>query len=1007
MRPLTPGQISLSQRRTIAPVPLVIVTAYSTHGFPQTEAQEERRHATWVISKQWAFSDTAFQYDGIDVLPYLLSIPDDVHTMKHTADDGANGEGMYRNFELAIRNGKTDAFMSMIDEMRSNEIDAADILVGKILLDRSSSRTEREQLSVATLNDLDVILRGKLQQISDIDIDKFILFCNSHTPRSGVGITQVNENTSGSELFGTDKSTYVVPTIYGEPKKVPAIPFEVGFYTTLDRSASITILDFFTSDAIPSSVPSSGVIVVGGESMGYSSRTDRQVTVSARGVADAAQHKGGEVVWFSPSTTSYVAASNIDVVVGEIFIRNPVNDALMRGDGLLPQTAVTFPDDAVGFGYVEAFWTAILTLMLAKSNVTDDAVYDDGGGPTPGGPLGVGSTRSYQFGDGQSVDGRWNLGGSGRDEFEQDEQQPEEIAVRTTVPEADVAGRLVTHVRLAITINPLVIPSDLSVVEWKAQMKTQSWTGSNLAFQSSDIQFQSTGSFIILSSEIDISSQELKPSDLGGLEVQGYFDEVIARRSSGGYKCEWDAKIDYRFETTAFINLITSSQIQATAGAAGLEIFTNPRGPNATELAALILYDKPGLPLYDDTRYLSVVNGTISRKITGFHRSTVLTADGGGDASFWLTLSAAEAIDMSETLFGGWLTFQATSGRDVEMLVSNNNSDVPPTLPVNYRTFTNTVHAGVFSNLFNMSVDFNGPGTNAVRRIRISLLSPVAGNTLEIWHVGGRVAQDDLYAVTGVEVPRHPVDHIRRFLTSECRLPTTFIDEDSFAKAKADLPDAVADVVSTDWTDNNDVDFLANLCMEHRISIVTEENGESTIIRLLTSDASYEWGSSVQEITHWSEVGEQGVDEATTYTRRMYAFNPDRSVGTGIRGMQNSILIGVPQNDAASCILTTDIIDQELLVGRSDSPPLLLPSQTDDVSAEDVAAFYSTLHLVGFRLFSLQNTLWVESYALQVGDRINFTLPWYTVAIQARVLELSKNHIDETVDIVAVEVAVP
>jgi hypothetical protein len=118
------------------------------------------------------------------------------------------------------------------------------------------------------------------------------------------------------------------------------------------------------------------------------------------------------------------------------------------------------------------------------------------------------------------------------------------------------------------------------------------------------------------------------------------------------------------------------------------------------------------------------------------------------------------------------------------------------------------------------------------------------------------------------------------------------------------------------------------------------------------------------------------------------------------------MIVNINDNDVSSYVPTADLVDAEEAFGRVEVDPIAFKMIPGISSAPRVAGYYvhEAIRIAPLPLYVITGVPWWEAYKLEVGDILNVTPPWESVARKVRLIEYVKDFDTEQIELRVVEV---
>lgn len=308
---LTTRQDRLIGERSLAAIPLVVLTTYS-------DRDAETVDTRFYLSDQTVL----YPYDGTDreFEPFLAAIGDLAATMPHLPEPGGGlGGQLRRTLDLTLLNAEDASGIRLIARLRQRTLEGATIEVAELPLDRAAGEGffDLRHLSSSAHT---VFYRGEVTRVGRVTEETLEIEATSRAPR----IPWVYAD-DAAKNDPKDHGKHL-PIVYGDAKRIPAIGWQVGWVTTLAQSfgsGGTGNVEVSTAVGLPDS--GSFTLRISGEEVTASKVDSDTINISARGQngTTATDHSAGEVAIEMVSEAVYILASHEVSALGALFIQNP------------------------------------------------------------------------------------------------------------------------------------------------------------------------------------------------------------------------------------------------------------------------------------------------------------------------------------------------------------------------------------------------------------------------------------------------------------------------------------------------------------------------------------------------------------------------------------------------------------------------------------------------------------------------------------------------------------
>lgn len=310
-------------------------------------------------------------------------------------------------------------------------------------------------------------------------------------------------------------------------------------------------------------------------------------------------------------------------------------------------------------------------------------------------------------------------------------------------------------------------------------------------------------------------------------------------------------------------------------------------------------------------------------------------------------------------------------------------------------------------------IEFEIIGSGSISQTTLGRINSAAGGvTLELYaDVDGPDVPSPAgdYIGTAATPIERPADIVRHFLTEYCGLDATAIDTTAFDDADTDLGTVAMATVLTDY--GLDIpSILGAIAFQSRTNIVQAEGSSETVWKMYTaawngSTEAFEFDATPSDIIDWQEVAELGRSAEGVANQFRVLTAIDRSIDSGDEtAFRQSTRANSIAVDASITRITAAKIDDSVeRHGTRHHGGYFLPD-IDSADLDQTAAYLIEMSLSEPSRFELRGVPWVDGYALERGDIVNFDLDYKVATVKARILEIAKSWETQTVDLVLVEV---
>ena len=369
-RALTARQTELSERRALAPVPLLKLTTYT-----------DREAQTGAVDRY--FSDRPLQYDygntGTlrDFAPDILEVEPLVREMVHIPAPETTGDQVRRLAVVRMRNSIDALGEYLIKALRDENLEGAIVELAQLLVDRDAGEALQGDLSGLVGDEHLVWFRGQVHLVTDTTESEFTLTLRSILPSIDAPI--LNTPTENDPLDLGERLNQV----YGDRKKVPCHGVKVGWATAL--SQSITRSQTGTVQVSDGTGFPAGTFAIrlSGERIECNTATATTINLVTRadggGTVEAA-HAAGEIIIEEETDFIYEVAGHECNAVDAVYVVNPFNQELVRvssGVDIDLADTTSIPGETItSLSFTEPQIASLFDSFHAQSHIETQPVHD-------------------------------------------------------------------------------------------------------------------------------------------------------------------------------------------------------------------------------------------------------------------------------------------------------------------------------------------------------------------------------------------------------------------------------------------------------------------------------------------------------------------------------------------------------------------------------------------------------------------------------------------------------
>lgn len=302
---------------SISPVNMIVFTVYSDRDAP-------------AIEKRYYFADREFRYryfsDGVYRVfqSHLLRIEPVVESMSHipVRDDTS---ALHRSATFVLRNGPFEDFSggvgpTLLNELLTRNLIRATVEIAQVL--------RADDIESRDYTDKVVWFRGEVVGMPRANREEIHFTCESEKLKELTPTILNNTTKNAPEDVGLR-----VPSTFGSVDHHRLLGWDVPAVTTLAQPLTKTTTGWIALTDT-SGLPSSGVVRIALEKINYSGNSSNEINVTARGVSatTAQNHVAGSVVAEVASTATWIIADHEVAQVNEVYVKNPLVDAIFRVD---------------------------------------------------------------------------------------------------------------------------------------------------------------------------------------------------------------------------------------------------------------------------------------------------------------------------------------------------------------------------------------------------------------------------------------------------------------------------------------------------------------------------------------------------------------------------------------------------------------------------------------------------------------------------------------------------
>lgn len=310
MKPLAAAQSTLSIRNPLPVVTLCKLTTYSNRLTGSVAATRYFSEGTRTFNWQGGAPQT-FE-------PWLVSIDAMRSTMSHLPDPSPGGENALRHTRrLVLRNAVLDDGTRLWNALRAENILFARVEISELILDRAIGQGWHDLRSI-TGTDPTFFARGEVTRVLRVTEQEIELEVRSELP---VMPWLVADQAAINDPRDLGKR---LPIGIGAVKRLEAIAWDVGAVTTLAKATvsstvatqvNLGATTIVLADA--SSFPTSGTILINGDSITYTGKSTNTLT-GVSGVS--AQHAVGRLVLLNSATVLELTDASLFPTSGTVLL---------------------------------------------------------------------------------------------------------------------------------------------------------------------------------------------------------------------------------------------------------------------------------------------------------------------------------------------------------------------------------------------------------------------------------------------------------------------------------------------------------------------------------------------------------------------------------------------------------------------------------------------------------------------------------------------------------------
>ena len=652
----------LVESRELIPIPLVTLTAPGGTVF------------------RWSDGPTLF--DSEDIQPFLIETSTFRQVMDHLPSDTSFGE-LTRNFDFSLRNGEVDDVGTRLAKtLRDASPLGGTIEFRQLILDRRDvsiigMRSEREDVRVASAANLStVFFRGTLEQLGPINNELIRMSCTGEQIVGGLEtgrLTQENTTIGQYDAIGAKHSV-----VYGDARKVRALPVSAGFLTTLATPMGFDDTEATLSDTtvVP---PFAGVVRIGGERMTYTAVAGNQITGLVRDDFVRAEHFTGDTVAFVPVSIVYSLAAEASKVV-DIWIRNPLNDELLRVTTpyqvVLEDSASVVDQTFSSVQFTTQNWDQLLDAWIANARITAQAAYEDAGGTPVATDTVVANGTHPTFQDqSRAEDGNWDDDENTWDYTPIASQGPKDL-VRHSYASVANGARNMIRLRGHITMETVTASAEITKATFLIN-----YINPKLGIDiSATFDVLSVREYENFTGWVDLDPNTNTVADLLDGRFEYGWSDVDDTFNNAVYQGEILAiEVEYEYVDPAdLIDISSPAAIQAQSGGAGVEMYADINGPVVPAPPSVFV---PGYAFDDGTEWDD--DGDVVHSDGGIFQTLTIAPSVGGtlfnlefDAANWVYEFSAPGT-VADAFVDGRDCLEVTMG-DVNVIQSQVVRDISP-----------------------------------------------------------------------------------------------------------------------------------------------------------------------------------------------------------------------------------------------------------------------------------------------------------------------------------------
>lgn len=311
---LTARNAELSERPSLAPVPLVVLTFYTDRGAGTVDTR--LFYSDRDVRAEWDGAVRDFQPFIERVEPYVVG--SDYLPSPTTA------AALERKLSLVLANRVIDGVDKLSKTLAALNLDLCQIEVSQILVDRNAGE---DFTDLEDVGDSEIVpwFRGELDYMGDATPAEIPLNFRSELPQTP-DIVLADPATNDPIDLGKR-----IPRVYGSAKSVPCLGVIVGSVTTLAETISAAAGGTVqVTDA--SGFGSSGSGRIGAEEIEWTNKGPANFGGVTRGHSGTtgAVHAAGEVISELVTTAIYAVAGHEVNAIGNAYVISPYTGELVR-----------------------------------------------------------------------------------------------------------------------------------------------------------------------------------------------------------------------------------------------------------------------------------------------------------------------------------------------------------------------------------------------------------------------------------------------------------------------------------------------------------------------------------------------------------------------------------------------------------------------------------------------------------------------------------------------------